>query len=274
MTATATTGRAQPAQRRAGDRVMVGLCLLAAVAAPAGAQERSGLALPLAVPSQAMALRGIVKSLNQAAYSTELAAPVAEVHRREGETFAQGQRLVTFDCGRQQRELDALVAVERETRVAVTANDYLGQRGAASRNDLETAQARHDRARAEVAAMRQRLRSCEIVAPFAGAVVEVLINAHELPVPNKPFLVIAAHRNVEVEIIVPSRMLPTLVAGHAFEFAIDETRRTYAARIDRVAGVVDAMSQMVKIYARLGSHDDTVLPGMSGTASFAIPADR
>lgn len=221
-----------------------------------------------------MAHRGIVKSVRQAAYSTELAAPVAAIERREGETFKTGDKLIAFDCRRQEQELAALAALERETSITFDSHAYLMRRGAANRTDVEIAMARRDKSRAEVEAMRQRLRSCVITAPFDGTVVELHIHAYELPVPNKPFVVIAAHRDLEVEIIVPSRMLAGLASDHAFAFRIDETGRSYPARLRRIAGVVDAMSQTVKLYAVLDGRDDAVLPGMSGTATFNGAMER
>lgn len=235
------------------------------------AGESTAVPHPAGREPSAVALRGVVRSLAQAAFTTDLAVPVATIARREGETFEKGERLVVFDCGRQARERDALAALEREAAVAVKTSRYLVERGAGNRNDVETAEARHDRARAEAAAMSHRLEACTIVAPFAGSVVELTIYPHETPVPGKPFLVITAHRQLEVEIIVPSRLVPGLAPGAVFQLTVDETQRVYPARIDRIAGVVDAVSQMVKVYARLLAPDAAVLPGMSGTATFAPP---
>lgn len=252
--------------RHIGDRLSSTLLSTAlAVALVLSTEVRAAEPLPVRTVSE---LRGIVKAVYQTALSTDLLAPVAKIGFREGETFKAGDILITFDCGRQQQELAALHAVEREMKVAIDTNQYLLQRGAANRNDLEVASARHDKAKAEAAAMVQRLRNCTIAAPFTGTVVELAINTHEIPVSNRPFLTIAGQEDLEIEVIVPSRMLGELKAAAEFQFTIDETRLTYRARIKRTAGVVDAMSQTVKIYAALIDQVPDVLAGMSGTARF------
>ena len=219
-------------------------------------------------------LRGIVKALNQAAFATELLAPVARIGFREGESFKAGELLIEFDCARQRHELAALAAIEREMQVGVETSRVLIGRGAANRNDVEIAAARHDKARAETSAMGARLAPCRLLAPFDGAVSEISINAHELPTPNRSFLVIVGRNELEIEIIAPSALIRHLKAGDAFEFAIDETAQRHGARVQRLGGVVDPVSQTMKIFGRFEGTSGDVVPGMSGTARLEFAKER
>ena len=57
--------------------------------------------------------------------------------------------------------------------------------------------------------------------------------------------------------------------GQEFDVTIDETGNTYRARVQRINGRVDPVSQTIELEATmLKSHPD-LLPGMSGVAVFA-----
>lgn len=217
-------------------------------------------------PLNAQPLRGVVRAVHQAALSTELATPVALIGAREGQRFKAGERLIEFDCRRQRHELAALAAGVREAQVTHDSNAYLQRSGASNRNDVAVAAARLEKSQAEFAALKQRLAGCLIAAPFDGVVVELGVNAHELPPTNKPVIVIASDQDLEIEVIVPSRDLVQLAIGAQFDFVIDETQRSYVAHVLRAGGTVDPMSQTTKVFGVFRGAFDGVSPGMSGTA--------
>jgi membrane fusion protein (multidrug efflux system) len=134
--------------------------------------------------------------------------------------------------------------------------------------DVETAQALADKAAAEVAAIEARLDGCNISAPYDGYVSELAVNQYEMPALGAPLMTIVSTAEPEIELIVPSVWLQSLVAGREFSFHIDETGQSHVGRVDRTAAVIDAVSQTVKVFASFASDEATALPGMSGTAEF------
>jgi membrane fusion protein, multidrug efflux system len=210
--------------------------------------------------------RGVVRAVHQASFSTELATPVAAIGAREGQRFKAGDPLLEFDCRRQHHELSALAATVREAQVTHESNAHLLRNGASNRNDVTIAQARLQKAEAEHAALKQRLTGCHVAAPFDGIVVEISVNVHELPPSGKPLMIIVSDRHLEIEVIVPSRELPRLIAGIRFDFTVDETQRIYTAHVLRTGGAVDPVSQTAKVYATFSATFEDVVPGMSGTA--------
>ena len=244
------------------------IAMLMAILAPVAEMARAaeGVDRRAAVEIGAPPSRGLVKSVHQAALSSDLNTPITRIGFREGERFSKGAVLVTFDCGRQRFELAALQAQVKEMEVTVEASHYLTRNGAGNRTEADIAKARLARARAEWSALEYRLESCVIVAPFDGVVTELTINTHEIPQPSRPFLTISGYRDLEIEIIVPSRLLGMLADDAIISFVVDETRRSYGARIVRTGGAVDAVSQTMKIYGVFVDEAAGVLPGMSGTA--------
>lgn len=243
--------------------VVLALLLLAPPLGPARADI-----LPAEASSSA---RGIVKAASQATIATDLSAPVSRIGFKQGEAFKKGDALIEFDCRRHKAELAAAEAQLKEMRVALESNAYLEKMRAVGKQETEISRARADKAEAEAEAMRVRLEQCTIVAPFNGRVAELGIYEHELPVPQKPFLTILEDETLEIELIVPSEWLVNLKPGAEFEFAVDELKSSYPARLTRIGAAVDPVSQTVKVMGVFVSHDATVRPGMSGAAHFGKP---
>jgi membrane fusion protein (multidrug efflux system) len=237
--------------------------ILLLTCAPAAAVEDAG-----AGPSLQLPVRGVIRSSAQAVISTDLAARVNKVGFKEGEQFRKGDLLITFDCRREQAELASAEAQHREMMVAFKSAMFLNKRNAGSRQDVETARARADRAAAEAEAIRAGLDRCSIVAPYDGRVAELGIHEHEMSVTGKLLFSIVAEREPEVEVIVPSAWLTWLTLGTKFRFRIDETRTTHIGVVTRLGAAVDTVSQTIKVYAKFTTSIPKILPGMSGTAAF------
>lgn len=214
-----------------------------------------------------LAPRGVVKPTDQATLAIEFSAVANKIHFREGETFRKGDRLVEFDCRRQQAEFKSAAATHREMQLTLESNLYLRKRGAGGDHDIEISRTRVAKAAAEAEALKLRLEQCKIDAPFSGSVVELGIYEHEMPAPGKPFLKIIKSGSLEIELIVPSNWLIWMRVGDEFKFNIEETGKAYDATVVRMAKAVDPVSQTVKIFGRLAASDG-VLAGMSGTALF------
>lgn len=212
--------------------------------------------------------RGVVKPVDQATLAIEFSAAVQKIYYREGQSFQKGDRLIEFDCRRQRAELASAEAQHREMELTLQSNIYLSKRGALGEHDMEISKARVSKAAAEAEVLRLRLEQCQIVAPFAGSIVELGVHQFELPEPGKSFLSIMKSGSPQIELIVPSNWLVWLRKGKRFQFQIEETEKNYAAAVDRIATAVDPVSQTVKIYG-VFDNPDGVLAGMSGTALFA-----
>ena len=216
-------------------------------------------------------VRGVVRTIDQAALSTDLIARVGKIGFREGEAFKKGDLLIAFDCERYKAEAQSAEAVFREMQLTLDSNEHLEKFRAVGKHDVEISKARADKAQAEARSLQSRLAQCEVVAPFDGRVAELSVNAHEQPQPNKPYLVIVGQGRLEIELIVPSYWLSWLKPGAAFGFSVDETKTNYDSHIVRLGAAVDAVSQMVKVIAVFDKPADNILPGMSGSARFAEP---
>jgi membrane fusion protein, multidrug efflux system len=213
-------------------------------------------------------VRGIVKALTEATIAIDYTARVLKLPVREGQAFKTGDLLIAFDCKKYSAEISAARAGAHAAQLLYTNNRKLLARGAIGSNEVEISQAQLAKAHAETQALQARTGSCNYRAPFNGRLVQRIVQEQESPAPNQPLIKIVDMGKLEIEAIVPSKWLNWMKPGVAFNFTIDETGETVVAEVVRVGATVDAVSQSIKVYGIMKSKDSSVLPGMSGTATF------
>lgn len=215
--------------------------------------------------------RGVLTPRTEAVLSSEIAARIVELPRRDGETFAEGDVLVSFDC----RYFQAQLAGARASLVAaqhrLQNNQALARLHSVGMVDVAISAAEAQRAQAEVGLAQVVVDRCVIRAPFAGRVVETLAHAQESVPAGHELLSILDDSSLEVRLVVPSRWLRWLTPGTRFDFAVDETGRTYAGHVQALGARIDAVSQSVRITGQLDGRPEGLTAGMSGTATFAPP---
>jgi RND family efflux transporter MFP subunit len=259
-----------------------------------GLAPQAGMPRPVAVPAEDLPgvaglaqaplsgveaadrqVRGVVRPVHDAILSSSISARIVSMPYREGDVFARGAVLVRFDCARQTAELEAARAAAAAEKAQFDSQSELLRLEAAGKTDVQIARERHVERNAQAAALEHAMAGCTVTAPFAGRVVEHFARMHETPTSSAQLLRIVSHSQVELQLVAPSRWLAWLEPGTRFQFQVDETGATVRARVKSVNPSVDPVSQTVKL---LGVLDEaraaTVLPGMSGSATFDRRRDR
>ncbi|WP_077034513.1 efflux RND transporter periplasmic adaptor subunit [Pelomonas sp. KK5] len=227
------------------------------------------LSLPVvAAAADEPAARGVLRAEREAVLASPLGERITSIPFREGARFGKGATLVAFDCARMSAELAAARAGHAaEARNAQMQTELLGL-GAAGKGEADIAVAHANEKRAQAQSIEQRMVACRITAPFAGRVVETLVRESEAPPPNKDLIRIVSSGPLELSMVLPSRWLGWMQIGSEIRFKVDETGDLLDAKVTRIAGAVDAVSQTVKVIASVTKAPDRVLPGMSGQVSF------
>lgn len=243
--------------------LLVAMAIIPSTGWPKG--EQGGAALR----SEHGVARGIVKAATQATLYAQVQGRVSMLPYKEGQRFRKGYTLVQIDCDKYQAEL-AVAQAEHESKDKVYKNNLeLGKLNAVSKLDLETSAADAKKASASVRVVEINVKGCQIVAPFGGRVVSVMVNEHENVFPNDKLISLLDDSSLEIELVLPSASLAWLQRKSAFTFVVDETRRSYPARVKEIGASVDAASQTVKVIGVFEKLPPEVLAGMSGSAQFA-----
>jgi membrane fusion protein, multidrug efflux system len=243
------------------------------------------LALPLlsaqaaAPPAASVALdsREIRAQLMPRRYTTlaaEIGAKINRLPLAEGASFKQGQLLVQFDCSLQQAQQAKAQAALMAADTNWKGNQKLAQLNSVGQVELDVSKAEMLKAQAEVAASRTLLGKCQISAPFAGRIAEQKTREQQYVQPGQPLMEILDDSGLELEFIVPSRWLSWVRSGSAFQVNIDETGKTYPAKVQRIGARVDPISQSVKLTAVIDGRYGELIAGMSGKVLMTPPTQK
>lgn len=213
--------------------------------------------------------RAIVRSYETAAIGSELNARITYLPAREGDRFRKGDLLVAFDCRRIEAERDAAGAAMKAADASYQNQKRLLDYKSAGTATVEQALHQYEKSKAEFRSLEVRAESCRIVAPFDGRVTAKAAQVHEIAQPNQELVRIINESKIELVLMVPSAWLPRIGADTVFSVDIDETGERHIARVLQTTGQIDPVSQSVRLIAELTEPAPAVLPGMSGTATFA-----
>jgi membrane fusion protein (multidrug efflux system) len=225
-------------------------------------------------PPSALDSREVRAQLAPRRYTTlaaEIGAKINRLPLPEGAAFKQGQMLVQFDCQLQQAQLNKADAALMAANTAWRGNQRLSDLNSVGKVELDVSKADALKAQAEVSANRALIGKCQIAAPFSGRIAEQKAREQQYVQPGQPLLEIIDDSQLELEFIVPSRWLAWVRTGTAFEVNIDETGKTYPAKVQRIAARVDPVSQSVKLSAVIDGRFGELAAGMSGKVLMAPP---
>ena len=248
------------------------LALFAAVSAQAAPPTEAGAARPPSAPAlDKFDIRAQLSPRRFTTLAAELGAKVKRITVKEGERIKAGQRLVTLDCSIQAAQRARASAELAAAKRTYAANARLNELNAVGKVELDTSIAERDKARADLALIQATLSKCHIDAPYDGRVVEQKVRAEQYVQPGTPLLDILDDSELELDFIVPSRWLAWLKPGHSFRVFIDETQKSYPARIQRLGARVDPVSQSIKASAVIDGSFPELIAGMSGRIELAPP---
>jgi membrane fusion protein, multidrug efflux system len=206
--------------------------------------------------------------LQQTTLSSEISAKLSNVLVREGETFKEGQTLVTFDCSIMEAQRKKAKASAESARQTLKVNRRLAELGSISTLEVDQSETKVKETEAELEAMETVVSKCELKAPFTGRVAKLYVENHQYLTPGKPLLDIVDTLQLEVRLIVSSRWLSWLRKGTTFSVSIEETGKTYRALVTRINPRIDPVSQSISLTASIAGSHPELLPGMSGWANF------
>lgn len=243
-------------------RIIVALTVLAAAAL-----------LAPAITAQSFkeeTIQTVLASPQNATISSPIRAKIAQLDLYNGDTFEAGQNLIRFDCSIEESQLGQARAKLEAAQATLEAREKLNELESISELDIKLGRAEKLSAEASVAEFTARVGQCDFKAPFKGRITERLANPHEFAESSQPLIRIASLERLQAQILVPSLWLSWLDVGSELTLKIMETNGSYPARIIRVGGEIDPVSQSIPVVAQMEQDHDELLPGMSGAAVFKV----
>jgi RND family efflux transporter MFP subunit len=209
----------------------------------------------------------VVKAVNRAELSSELAGRVTSLPFRMGDTFEKGDVLVGLDCRLYQAQSKKVAAELKAAAVKLKSASELRELRAIGELDVALAESEHAQSEAELAISRINTQRCEVRAPWDGRVVELMVSRFENVTQQQPLIGIVDDSELEAEVVIPAAWLTWLEPGLAAELHIDGLGVTAQAEVSAISPAIDAVSQTVLLRALIAPND-ALVPGITGTASF------
>jgi RND family efflux transporter MFP subunit len=209
-------------------------------------------------------IRAQLSAVTYNSIASELNARISEIPFKEGQEFKVGQVLVVFDCATQQAQFQKTKAVLSIADRNYQTNKKLLALGSVGRVEYENSYSEFLKTKAENDELAAVLARCNVLAPYSGLVVEQKVRPQQFVQAGQPLIDILDKGALELEFVAPSKWSPWLVEGYKFEIKIDETGESYPAKITRVNGKIDPVSQTIKVAAVIDGDFKEISPGMSG----------
>lgn len=213
-------------------------------------------------------VRVLIAAEGESVLAAQMAGRIVSINAKLGERVSQGQTVLRFDCDEQQARLNMARAEGDGAQKVYEAKSKLQAMQSASLLEVSQAAAEAEKFKAQIQLVQAQLRLCNINAPFAGRVTKLRIKPHESVVVGQALVEVINDEHLKVQVNIPSLWLARLKINSSFTVRIDETGKTYEARVRRINGKVDAVSQSVEIEGELLGRPADLLPGMSGIATF------
>jgi len=216
-------------------------------------------------------IRAQLTAVTYNSIASELNAKISELPFKEGQAFKVGQVLVVFDCATQQAQFQKTKAVLSIADRNYQTNKKLLALGSVGRVEYENSYSEYLKTKAENDELASVLARCNVLAPYSGLIVEQKVRAQQYVQAGQPILDILDNSSLELEFVAPSKWSPWLIQGYKFEIKLDETGKSYPAKITRVNGKIDPVSQTIKVAAVIDGEFKEISPGMSGVLIIAAP---
>jgi len=233
--------------------------------------------VPAAVPVAAMlrepekkpdAVRVLIAAEGESVLAAQMAGRIVNINAKLGERIKEGQAILRFDCEEQQARLNMARAEWGGAQKVYEAKTKLQAMQSASLLEVSQAAAEVEKFKAQIQLIQAQIRLCSINAPFSGRVTKLRVKPFESVVVGQQLIEVVNDERLKVQLNIPSLWLAQVKVNDRFAVRIDETGKTYEARLRRINGKVDAVSQSIEIEGELLGRPDDLLPGMSGVAIF------
>jgi RND family efflux transporter MFP subunit len=255
------------ALRFIGGRAPRALILGVATALCAGAAaQQPGPAMP-----PAPEIRALLSPLHYTTLSSEMAGRIDKIATRVGDRFHQGDVLIQFDCALPRAQMSKAQAIVTQAERTLEINRRLVAQKSMGQFELDVSAAEVLKDKADLMGAEAVASKCSIAAPFTGVTVEQKAREFQYATPGQPLLDILDDHALEVELVAPSQWLSWLKPGYAFQVKIDETDKTYPARVTRLGGRVDPANHSVKVIGEITGDAPELMAGMSGRATVTPP---
>jgi RND family efflux transporter MFP subunit len=275
-------------------------CLLLALSAGCGRESAPAAPAPRVVRAQPVYLSGadrvrtfagVARAGMETQLSFKVAGTISRLDVQVGDQLRAGARVASLEATDFELQAENARAnlLRQQAAARSAATTYartvaLYENNNASLAELEAARANDEAAQAAVQSAQKSLELAQtqlsyttLVAPVAGAISAVAVEAGENVAAGTPVAMLTAGSRIEVEATIPEMLIAGVAAGQEVTAVFDAVgARAFAATVVEVGVAASAGASAYPVVARLDEPSDEILPGMAAELrfTFANPGGR
>ncbi|WP_410473623.1 efflux RND transporter periplasmic adaptor subunit [Guyparkeria sp. TX1] len=229
---------------------------------------------------------GTVIASDQSPIASRMMGYVREINVREGETVEKDQPLLTIDqsdVDTQIRQAEAALAKARSGLANARSNyerfQRLYEQNAVPKQQFEqmrtayeVAQGDFQAAQAAVEQAQSQVNYAQIRAPFAGTIVQRMVDPGQLATPGQPLLMLMGSGDREVQVEVDDQAFARLSEGDTLDVGYrdnDGNPATFSAEVLRLVSAADPITRTHTVKLSVPS-DLSLTPGNFVTVSVVL----
>ena len=247
-----------------------------------GASQAGGWAMPPAKVAVAPAVRadfpmalagiGSLEATRQVLVPAEVDGRVTQILFTAGERVQAGQLLVQMNDAPEQGELARLQAQARNARTLLERTRRLLPQQAATREQLDQAQADYDQAAADIKRVQALIEQKRVKAPFDGVLGVRRVNLGQFAKAGDALVSLTDASTLYANITLPEQALGALRAGQPVTVTVDaHAGREFTGTVSTVEPQVDPGSRTVRVQATLPNADGALAAGMYAQGRIGLP---
>lgn len=273
---------------KAGAWAVVALAVAAALAGGAmywksnGSAQGGGWSMPPAKVAVAAAVQadfpvvlsgiGSLEATRQVMVPAEVDGRVGQILFKPGESVKAGQLLVQLNDAPEQGELARLQAQARNARALLDRTRRLVPLQAATREQLDQAQADHEQAAADVRRVQALIDQKRIKAPFDGVLGVRRVNLGQFARAGDPLVSLTDGSSMYANLTLPEQALGALRVGQPVAVTVDaHAGRAFQGKVTTVEPQVDPGTRTVRVQALLANPDGALSAGMYAQGRISLP---
>lgn len=247
-----------------------------------GTSQARGWAMPPAKVAVAPAVRadfpmalsgiGSLEATRQVLVPAEVDGRVTQILFTAGQRVQAGQLLVQMNDAPEQGELARLQAQARNARTLLERTRRLLPQQAATREQLDQAQADYDQAAADIKRVQALIEQKRVKAPFDGVLGVRRVNLGQFAKAGDALVSLTDASTLYANITLPEQALGALRAGQPVTVTVDaHAGREFTGTVSTVEPQVDPGSRTVRVQATLPNADGALAAGMYAQGRIGLP---
>lgn len=217
---------------------------------------------------EAFGYRALVEATDQGILSSELAAKIIKIPFKNGEAFSKGDLLVQYDCSLIKLQKEKIEAELVGLKTKADSYTKMFKLNSIGELDLILANVQVKTKEAELKMANITVEKCELKAPYDGKVLKNMVHEYEYVGEQKELISIVGTKNLELNILIPSKNLSSIAIGQKISFVSDEKIGLADGVVIGIDPSVDPVSQTIRIRAKLSNFNKYIVPGIVGNAQF------